>query len=257
MIHPTSIVDERAEIGDDVDIGPWCVIGADVVIGSGTCIGPHVVCRGPTRIGQNNRIFQFCSIGDDPQDKKYHGEPESYLEIGDGNTIREYCTMNRGTLQGGGVTRVGSNNWIMAYVHIAHDCIVGNDTVFANNASLAGHVAVEDRAILGGFTVVHQFCKIGSYSFSAFASVITKDIPPYVMVSDNPAGARGINREGLRRAHFSQETIDILRRAYKIIYRQGLTVDHAVEQLAELAAGCEAVRPLIDFLRESKRGIVR
>jgi UDP-N-acetylglucosamine acyltransferase len=215
--------------------------------------------HGPTRIGRDNRIFQFSSIGDDPQDKKYGGErAETLLEIGDRNTIREYCTLNRGTVQGGGVTRIGNDNWIMAYVHIAHDCIVGDCTIFANNASLAGHVVVEDYAILGGFTLVHQFCRIGVNSFAAIATVITKDVPPFVMVSENPAKAHGLNREGLRRRGFSQETINLLRQAYRILYRQGLTVAEAVEQLKEMVPESQEVARLIDFVtNKSTRGIVR
>jgi UDP-N-acetylglucosamine acyltransferase len=259
LIHPQAIIDPNARIDDGVAIGPWTVIGPGVEIGAGTWVGPHVVIQGPTRIGRDNRIFQFGSIGEDPQDKKYHGErAETLLEIGDRNTIREYCTLNRGTVQGGGVTRIGHDNWIMAYVHIAHDCIVGDHTIFANNASLAGHVVVEDHAILGGFSLVHQFCRIGAYSIAAIATVIVKDVPPYVMVSQQPAKASGLNREGLRRNGFSQDTINLLRRAYRILYRQNLTAVEAVEQMKVLAPDSEEVARLIDFVsNKSTRGIVR
>lgn len=259
MIDPRAIVHPSARIGEGVAIGPWSIVGPHVEIGEGSWIGPHVVIQGPTRIGCDNRIFQFSSIGDDPQDKKYGGErEETFLEIGDRNTIREYCTLNRGTVQGGAVTRIGNDNWIMAYVHIAHDCQVGNHTIFANNASLAGHVLVEDYAILGGFTLVHQFCRIGGYSFAAIATVIVKDVPPFVMVSQQPASVHGLNREGLKRHGFSQETINLLRRAYRILYRQNLTVAEAVEQMKELASGSDAVARLIDFVsNKSTRGIVR
>ena len=259
MIDPRAIVHPHARIGEGVTIGPWSIIGPHVEIGESTWIGPHVVIQGPTRIGRDNRIFQFSSIGDDPQDKKYGGErEETFLEIGDRNTIREYCTLNRGTVQGGAVTRIGNDNWIMAYVHIAHDCLVGDYTVFANNASLAGHVRVEDHAILGGFTLVHQFCRIGAYSLAAIATVIVKDVPPFVMVSQQPARAYGLNREGLKRHGFSQETINLLRRAYRILYRQNLTVAEAIEQMKELAPDSTEVARLIDFVsNKSTRGIVR
>lgn len=257
MIDATALVHPTARLGDQVSIGPWTVIGADVEIGNGTSIGPHVVVRGPTRIGEHNRIFQFCSIGDEPQDKKYGGEPETRLEIGSGNTIREYVSINRGTRQGGGVTRLGDDNWIMAYVHIAHDCIVGNHIVFANNATLAGHVTVDDYAILGGFTGVHQFCRIGAYAFCAIASVVVKDVPPFVTVAGNTARARGLNREGLRRNGFPTETVESLRRAYRVLCRQNLTLAEAVRQLEELVPDCPEVVRLVDFIRGSERGVVR
>jgi UDP-N-acetylglucosamine acyltransferase len=257
LIDARAIVDDRAAIGEDVCIGPWSVIGPRVEIGAGTCIGPHVVIRGPTRIGKNNRIFQFSSIGDDAQDKKYRGEYEPRLEIGNGNTIREYCTLNRGTVQGGGVTRVGDCNWIMAYVHIAHDCVVGNHTVFANNASLAGHVGVDDHAILGGFSAVHQYCRVGAYSFSAIATVITKDVPPYVLVSENPARARAVNREGLRRNGFNAQSIEAIGRAYRVLYRQNLLLKEAMRRLEEMALECHPLAVLVEFLKQSSRGIVR
>lgn len=256
MIDPTAVVHPSARLASGVAVGPWSVIGADVEIGEDTWIGPHVVINGPTRIGRENKIYQFNSIGDVPQDKKYAGE-RSYLEIGDRNVIREYCTLNRGTQQGGGVTRLGDDNWIMAYVHIAHDCQVGSNTVMANGASLAGHVEVGDYVALGGFTMVHQFCAIGAHSFSAVCSVILKDVPPYVLVAGNSAKPRGLNAEGLKRRGFSAETIRILWRAYKTIYRQGFTVQQASQELASMALECPEVEPLIMCLERSERGIVR
>ncbi len=258
MIDPQAIVHPSAVIGEGVSIGPWSMIGADVTIGDGTWIGPHVIVQGPTCIGKNNRLFQFASIGDDSQDKKYKGErDQTRLEIGDGNTIREYCTINRGTVQGGGVTRIGDDNWIMAYVHIAHDCQVGSHTVFANNTSLAGHVLVEDHVIFGGFSLVHQFCRIGAYSFSAGSTLILKDVPPYMMVSEQPAKSHGLNREGLKRAGLGTEAIDLLRRAYRILFRQNLTVAEALEQMEGLAPQSPEVGRLIAFVRGCTRGIVR
>ena len=208
-------------------------------------------------MGRENRIFQFCSIGDDPQDKKYQGEQESRLEIGNGNTIREYCSINRGTLGGGGITRIGDNNWIMAYVHIAHDCIIGNDNVFANNTTLAGHVRVQDHVTLGGFTGIHQFCTIGSYSFSAISSVIVKDVPPFLIVSGNTAKPKGLNKEGLRRHGFSADIVEQLRKAYKTIYRNGMIINESLGQLQELSETCPQVAAFCGFIRESSRGIVR
>ena len=257
MIDPTAIVHPDARIGAEVNIGPYSVVDAQVEIGDGTRVGPHVVIRGPARIGTDNRIHPFCSIGGDPQDKKYRGEPESRLEIGDRNVIREYCSINRGTVGGGGVTRIGSNNWIMAYVHIAHDCVIGDDTIFANNATLAGHVAVEDFVILGGFTGVHQFCRIGRYSFSAISSVIVKDVPPYILVSGNTARPKGLNREGLKRHEFSDADVEELRRAYRLVYREGLLLKDALGQLAPLAATNTCVARFAAFIQSSERGIVR
>lgn len=257
MIDPTALVHPDAKIGPGVEIGPYSIICAGVEIGDDTQVGPHVVLKGPTRIGRKNRIFQFCSLGDDPQDKKFQGESESFLEIGDGNTIREYCTINRGTQGGGGITRIGNDNWIMAYVHIAHDCSVGNDNVFANNATLAGHVKIQDHVILGGFTGVHQFCTIGSYSFSAIASVVVKDVPPFIMVSGNTAKPKGLNREGLRRHGFSPELVDNLRNAYKTIFRNGLVIQDSLEQLKSLSESCPEVATFCNFIRDSSRGIVR
>jgi len=257
LIDPSAIVDDGARVGENVSIGPYSIIGAGVEIGAGTVIGPHVVIRGPTRIGRNNRIYQFCSLGDDPQDKKFAGEADSRLEIGDGNTLREFCSINRGTGGGGGVTRLGDDNWIMAYVHIAHDCLVGSHTVFANNATLAGHVIIDDHVILGGFTGVHQFCRVGCHSFSAIASVIVKDVPPYVTVSGNTAAPGGLNREGLKRRGFSRESINALKQAYKTVYRDGLLLKDALEQLQPLCDEHPEVKHFVEFISSSTRGIVR
>jgi UDP-N-acetylglucosamine acyltransferase len=256
LIHATAIIDPTARLSPGVSVGPYSVIGADVEVGEGTRVGPHVVINGPTRIGRDNRIYQFCSLGDAPQDKKYAGE-RTYLEIGDRNVIREYCTFNRGTAQDAGATRIGDDNWVMAYVHIAHDCQVGSHTIFANAASLAGHVRVEDYVILGGFTLVHQFCRLGAYSFCAFGSHIAKDVLPYVMVAGQPAQPHGLNTEGLRRRGVPAETIARLREAYKTIYRQGLPLEQAKERLAALAANSEEVATMLRFLEETRRSIVR
>ena len=257
MIDPTAKVHPAAEIGAGVRIGAYSFIGGQVHIADDCEIGPHVVVKGPTRIGEATRISQFSSIGDDPQDKKYQGEATSFLEIGANNVIREFCTINRGTAQGGGVTRVGNNNWIMAYVHIAHDCQVGNNTIFANNATLAGHVRIDDFAILGGFTGVHQFCRVGGYSISAIASIIVKDVPPYLMVSGNTAKPNGLNRLGLRRNGFPDSSVDALRKAYRIVYREGLLLKDALKKLEELADSDREVANFTCFIKESERGIVR
>ena len=256
MIHPTAIVEESARIESGVTIGPYSVIGEGVEIGEDTWIGPHVVINGPTRIGRRNKIFPFNSIGDVPQDKKFEGEI-SYLEIGDDNTIREYCTFNRGTRHGGGITRIGNGNWIMAYVHVAHDCQVGSGVVMANNATLAGHVSIGNHAVLGGFTLVHQFCAIGDHAFSAMGTAIGKDVPPYMMVAGQPASTRGLNAEGLKRHGFDAETLRALRDAYKTVYRSGLKADEAVEKLGGADAQLPEIRALAEFIRGSSRGIVR
>jgi len=256
LIHPTAVIDPAAELAEDVSVGPYSVIEANVTIGAGTDIGPHVVIKGTTRIGSQNRIFQFASIGEEPQDKKYAAEPTA-LEIGDRNTIREFVTLNRGTAQDDGVTRLGDDNWIMAYVHIAHDCRIGNETIFANNASLAGHVSVGDYAILGGFTLVHQFCQIGAYSLTAFGSGISKDVPPFVTVGGTPARAHGLNMEGLRRRGFPEESRKALRRAYRTLYRESLSLQDALAALREQAASCAEVGMLVEFLEQQSRGIVR
>jgi UDP-N-acetylglucosamine acyltransferase len=255
-IHPTAIVDARARIAADVEIGPYSVIGPQVEIGQGSRIGPHTVITGHTRLGANNKVFQFASLGDAPQDKKYGGEP-TRLEIGDNNTIREFCTLNRGTAQDAGVTRVGNDNWIMAYVHIAHDCQIGSRTIFANNAQLAGHVQVGDDAILGGFTVVHQFVRIGAHSISGMGTILLLDAPPYIKVSGNPAAAYGINVEGLRRRGFSADTIAGLKRAYRTLYRSSLTLDEAQRELAQQCKECADVQLLLDFIAAASRGITR
>ena len=235
-------------------MGPYCVIGAQVEIGAGTRIDSHVVISGPARIGRNNRIAQFNSIGDDPQDKKFNGQP-SVLEIGDNNVIREFCSFNRGTRGGGGVTRIGNDNWIMAYVHIAHDCVVGNQVTMANGSTLAGHVQIGDFVTLGAFTVVHQFCAIGAYAFSAMGTVVFKDVPPYLMIAGNAAKPHGLNSEGLKRRGFDAEVTRELKRAYKSLYRQALSVEHALEALD--AQDCEQVSDMAAFVRASTRGIVR
>ena len=257
MIDQTAIIHSNADIHKNVSIGPYSVIGENVSIGSGTVIGSHVVITGPTTIGQNNKIFHFSSIGEDPQDKKFNEDQNSYLEIGASNTIREYVSINRGTSDGGGKTIIGSNNWIMAYVHIAHDCIIGNNSTFANNTTLAGHVAIQDFVTLGGFTGVHQFCRIGSYSFSAISSVIVKDVPPYILVSGNTAKPSGLNREGLKRNGFDADTINLLKKAYRIIYRESLTLTEALNELMELSVDSKSVSIMHSFISLSERGIVR
>jgi len=256
MIHPSALVHPKASLGANVSIGAYSIVGEHVEIGNDTQVGPHVVIEGRTRIGKDNRIFQFCSLGAQPQDKKYAGEP-TRLEIGDANTIREFCTFNCGTAQDAGVTRLGHDNWIMAYVHLAHDCQIGNHTIFANNAQLAGHVHVGDHAILGGFTGVHQFVRIGAHSFTAIATVLVHDLPPYVMAAGDTAKPYGINAEGLRRRGFSAGALAAIKRAYKTLYKSGLTLDQAKAQLAEEARTCAEIALLVDFLRGSTRGIVR
>ncbi len=262
-IHPTALVDPKAELADDVEVGPYAVIGPGVRVGAGTTVGAHAVIEGDTLIGRDNRIFQFASIGAAPQDKKYRGEP-TRLEIGDGNTFREFVTLNRGTVQDRGVTVIGSDNWLMAYVHVAHDCVIGSHTIFANTTNLGGHVHVGDWAILGGNSQVHQFCKIGAHAMTGAGTVVLHDIPPFVMATGNTAAAHGINSEGLRRRGFTAEAINVLRRAYRTIYKTGLTLDEARAQLAgELAAGDpdapgrDAIELLLGFLRDVTRGIVR
>ena len=258
--HPTAIVEPGAVIHDSAEIGAYSIIGANVVIGARTRVGPHVVIDGNTRIGEDNVFYQFSSIGAPPQDKKYAGEP-TRLEIGDRNTIREFCTFNRGTVQDVGVTRLGNDNWIMAYVHLAHDCQIGNHTIFANNAQLAGHVHVGDWAIMGGFSNVHQFCKIGAHAMVGMSTSLTQDVPPYVILSGNPAQAHGINSEGLKRRGFSREAITAIRHAYKVLYKSGLTLEEAKAALEaqeqsepEFAVELKLIR---DFLQNVSRGIVR
>ncbi len=262
LIHPTAIVAPGASIDPSVSIGPYSVIGPNVTIGAGTTVGPHCVIEGRTTIGQDNRIFQFASLGGIPQDKKYAGEP-CELVIGDRNTIREFTTFNIGSPGGGGVTRVGHDNWLMAYVHIAHDCVVGNHTIFANNAQIAGHVEVGDWSILGGFTVVHQFVRIGAHAMTAMCSLLFADQPPFVMSQGQPASARSMNYEGLRRRGFSPERIAAVKLIHKALYRDGLTLEAACERIAQLADEEPQARPDVDlmvgFLRgvSPQRGIVR
>ncbi|MDD5248312.1 MAG: acyl-ACP--UDP-N-acetylglucosamine O-acyltransferase [Rhodocyclaceae bacterium] len=255
-IHPTAIVHPAARLGSGVDIGAYSIVGEHVEIGANTWIGPHVVIGGHTRIGCDNRIFQFSSIGAEPQDKKYAGEP-TRLEIGDRNTVREFCTFNCGTAQDVGVTRLGDDNWIMAYVHLAHDCQIGNRTIFANNAQLAGHVHVGDWAILGGFTAVHQFVRIGAHSMTALGTILLQDVPPYVTAAGNPAAPHGINSEGLKRRGFSSAGIMAIKRAYKTIYKSGLKLDEALASVAAEAGKVAELAPLADFLAQPGRGIIR
>ncbi|MBI5792913.1 MAG: acyl-ACP--UDP-N-acetylglucosamine O-acyltransferase [Rhodocyclales bacterium] len=255
-IHPTAIVHPSAKLGRGVVVGPYSLVGEHVEIGDHSVIGPHVVVTGHTTIGSDNRIFQFCSIGEQPQDKKYAGEP-TRLEIGDRNTIREFCTFNCGTAQDAGVTRLGNDNWIMAYVHLAHDCQVGDNTIFANNAQLAGHVQVGDWAILGGFTVVHQFVRIGAHSITAMGTILLQDLPPFVMAAGNPAEPRSINAEGLKRRGFSAAAITAIKRAYKTIYKAGMKLDEARAALEAESLTVPELSVLAGFLVASGRGIVR
>lgn len=256
LIHPQAIVDPSAKLADDVVVGPWTLIGPDVEIGAGTRIESHVVIKGPTKIGANNRIFQFATVGEECQDKKYAGEP-TRLEIGDNNIIREGVTIHRGTVQDEGITRVGSHNLLMAYVHVAHDCRIGDHVILANNAACAGHVHVGDHTILGGFTAVHQFCKIGAHVMCGAGTVVLQDIPAYTLATGNPAKPHGINAEGLKRRGFSAETIRTLKQAYKAIYRQNLTLADALVRLSELVETEAQVQPMIDSLQASSRGIIR
>ncbi|MDE2598016.1 MAG: acyl-ACP--UDP-N-acetylglucosamine O-acyltransferase [Rhodocyclaceae bacterium] len=255
-IHQTAIVDPGARIAEGVEIGPYSIVGPNVEIGANTVIGPHVVIEGHTRIGADNRIFQFCSIGSAPQDKKYAGEP-TQLEIGDRNTIRECCTFNIGTVQDAGVTRVGNDNWIMAYVHVAHDCQIGSNVIFANSVQLAGHVHIGDFVILGGLSGVHQFVRIGAHAMAGMTTSLSQDLPPYVMASGNPAEARGMNLEGLRRRGFADDAIAALRRAYKTLYKSGLRLEEARDAIAAEQGACPELQPLVDFLSVPGRGIVR
>ena len=256
MIDPRAIIDPSAKIADDVEIGPWTIIGADVEIGPGCVIASHVVLKGPTILGKNNKILQFSSVGEDTPDLKYKGE-KTKLIIGDNNIIREGVTIHRGTVQDRGETVIGNNNLLMAYVHVGHDSVLGNHCILVNNASLAGHVIVDDYAILSGYTLVHQFCKIGAHSFCGYGTGLSKDVPAYVTVMGSPAQAKGINVEGLKRRGFSSEAITAVRRAYKVIYRQGHTVTEALAQLAVMLQDYPEIQLLIDSLQSSERGIVR
>ncbi|MHA7840557.1 MAG: acyl-ACP--UDP-N-acetylglucosamine O-acyltransferase [Gammaproteobacteria bacterium] len=258
LIHPQAVIHPSARIAPDVVIGPWTMIGENVVIGAGTKIGPHVVINGPTVIGKNNRISQFASVGDAPQHKQYQGEP-TRLEIGDNNIIREYCTLSRGTpgSKEGETTRIGNNNFLMAYTHVAHDCQLGSDIVFANGASLSGHVIVENHVILGAFCCVHQFCQLGAYSFITRAAMVTKDVAPYVLVSGNPAEHYGLNRVGLERNGLEKDVIDALDQAYRTVFRKGLTLSQALQDITPLAEQYPEVDYLRLFIEGSERGLLR
>ena len=255
-IHPTAIIDPTAELAADVSVGPYAVIGAGVVLGPGCRIGPHAVLLGPTRMGAGNEVWQFASLGDAPQDLKYAGEP-TRLEIGDRNVFRECCTVNRGTVQDQGVTRIGSDNLFMAYTHVAHDCIVGNQVVMANYCTLGGHVQLGDWAILGGYSGVHQFCKIGAHAFIANNTGVTRDVPPFVMAVGQPAVPHSINSEGLKRRGFTPEQISRLKNAYRILYRSDLLLADAVTQLQALAPDAPEIRQLLDFIASAGRSLIR
>lgn len=256
MIHPTAVIADSARIDDNVEIGPYSIIGDDVEIGSGTRIDSHVVINGPTTIGRDNHIYQFASVGDDPQDKKYADEP-TRLTIGDRNTIREFCTISRGTIQDTGHTILGDDNWIMAYVHIAHDCVVGNKTIMANNVTLAGHVHVDDWVIFGGFSGAHQFAKIGAHAFLGMYAGVNRDVPAYTMVSGQPAVPRGINSEGLKRRDFSEEQIRNIKNAYRLVYRKGLKLTEAIEEIERLCDSQPELVIFLESLRASERGLIR
>lgn len=256
MISEHAIIHPSAKLGAGVTVGPGTIIGADVEIGEGTWIGPHVVVQGPTVIGKYNKIFQFASVGDEPQDVTYQGEA-TRLEIGDYNIIREFCMISRGTVKGGGLTRLGDHNFLMAYSHIGHDCMVGNQIIMVNYSALSGHVILNDYAIIGAYAAVHQFCQVGAYAFIARATYVTKDVLPYVMIAGHTTSACGINTVGLRRRGFSSAAIDDLRRAYKIIFRKGLTVQQALTELDVLKENCPEMVPMIEALTQSTRGIVR
>jgi UDP-N-acetylglucosamine acyltransferase len=256
VIDARALVSSEAELASDVSVGPFSIIGPRVQIGPRTVVGPHVVINGPSTIGADNRIFQFASIGDAPQDKKYQGEP-TRLEIGDRNVFRESCTVNRGTALDHGVTRIGNDNLVMAYAHVAHDCVVGNNTVFANCAALGGHVEIGDWVILGGLTAVHQFTKIGAHAFLAGGAIVTRDVPPYVMVAGNPAAPHSVNSEGLKRRGFTEEQIRNIRDAYRIVYRSDLKLAEALARLAPQADGRPEIRAFVDFIHASTRSLAR
>ena len=256
QVHPTALIEQGAELDDGVEVGPYAIVGPDVRIGRNTRIGPHSVVRGHTRIGADNRVFQFCSIGEEPQDKKYRGEP-TRLVIGDRNTFRECVTINCGTVQDAGITTVGDDNWVMAYVHIAHDCVVGNHVILANCTQLAGHVLVEDHAILGGFTGVHQFCSIGAHAITSVGSVVLQDIAPYVMAAGSPASPRGINSEGLKRRGFDAKAVQAIKRAYRALYRSGVPLEDARAQIEAMAVEAPAVALFGEFIARARRGLAR
>ena len=256
-IHPTAVIDPAAKLADDVEVGAYAVIGAEVEIGGGTVVGPHCSILGPTRIGRDNRIHGHAAIGGDPQDKKYQGERVA-LEIGDRNHIREFVTINRGTGDGGGITKIGDDNWLLAYVHVAHDCHIGSHCVFSNNATLAGHVAVEDHVILSGFAGVHQFCRIGAHAFIGMGAFVNGDVPPYLMVAQEKyARPRGINAEGLKRRGFDAPRIAAIKRAYRALYMGDAKLDEAKAELAEIAAGSDDVRAFLDFIERGERPLLR
>jgi len=256
VISEHAIIHPSAKLGAGVTVGPGTIIGADVDIGEGTWIGPHVVIQGPTVIGKHNKIFQFASVGDEPQDITYQGEA-TRLEIGDHNVIREFCMISRGTVKGGGLTRLGDHNFLMAYSHIGHDCMVGNQVIMVNYSALSGHVIIDDYAIIGAYAAVHQFCQVGAYAFIARATYVNKDVLPYVMIAGHTTSACGINTVGLRRRGFSSSAIDYLRRAYKVIFRKGLTVQQALSELDLMKEDCPELVPMIEALMKSTRGIVR
>ncbi|MDP1636635.1 MAG: acyl-ACP--UDP-N-acetylglucosamine O-acyltransferase [Candidatus Nitrotoga sp.] len=256
MFHPTAIIHPNAKLADNVEVGAYSIIGEYVEIGENTHVGSHVVIGGHTCIGQHNRIFQFCSLGEIPQDKKYAGEP-TRLEIGDNNTIREFCTFNIGTSQDAGVTRIGNDNWIMAYVHLAHDCQIGSHTIFANNATLAGHVRIDDYVILGGFSMVHQFCQIGMHAITGMGAVLSQDVPPYITAAGNPTAPHGINSVGLKRRGFSNAVVMAIKRAYKTLYKSGLTLEQAKVVIEDQAAEYPDLNALVNFLGRSQRGVIR
>ena len=255
-IHPTAIVDPGAQLASDVSVGPYALIGADTVVGAGTTIGAHTVIAARTAIGRNNRVFQFASVGEIPQDRKYTGAPTRTV-IGDDNVIREFVTIHAGTAQDKGVTTIGNGNWLLAYSHIAHDCVIGNGTTFSNNAQLAGHVAIDDYAVLGGFVGVHQFCRVGAHAMVAAGAIVLQDVPPYVTVAGSPARPHGTNGEGLRRRGFAASDIAAIKRAYRTLYRQGLTLERAREEIASAAAEVPSLSALVAFLETPGRGIAR
>lgn len=257
MIHPSALIHPSAKIGENVSIGPFCVIGEGVEIGDNSILEPHVVIYGPTQIGSDNHFYPFCSIGAAPQDKKYKTSDDTRLWIGNGNTFRENVTVNRGTVQDLGETRIGDDNWIMAGVHIAHDCVVGSHTIFANAAALAGHVVVEDWAILGGYTLVHQFCTIGRHSFCGMGSVINQDVPNFIVVSGNIAQPRGVNLEGLKRRGFDAEQLRLIKKSYRALYRSGFSLEQAIEEIKRLNDDKDTLTELVQFLSQAQRGIVR
>ncbi len=255
-IDPRAVVSPQAELADDVEVGPFAVIGADVTIGAGTVIGPHAVVNGPASLGRDNRVFQFASLGDAPQDKKYRGEP-TRLEVGDRNTFREYCTVNRGTVTGHGVTRVGSDNLLLAYTHVGHDCVLGDHIVLSNLVMLGGHVELGDWVIMSGYAGAHQFCKIGAHAFIGNNTAVTRDVPPYVLATGHPAEPRAVNSEGLKRRGFSEEQIRAIRNAYRVLYRSDLKLEEAVPRLAQMAQEHDVLRIFVDFIGRSTRSLVR